>query len=276
MYKILNQSDNGTELLLYSLIEGGQSAAKIIRQLKESTADEITLRINSDGGEVFDAIALYNYLKDRNVSVIIDGMCASAASIVAMSGRKIIMKQGSMMMIHNPLTFAIGDADDLRIQADILDKITDSLASIYAGRTGKSHEEILDLMKAETWMTADEALAAGFVDEIDSAQESPQDSHGEIINEKSTEIPAPSYEDGIAAERERIRALDELYAPGREVILNAAKYINFSTAEQAAVDILKAEKTKPPVMPLNAHDVKDLASHAVSAMAEYINSKRGY
>ena len=168
MYKILNSAE-GTEILLYSLIEGGLTAGKLIKTLQASQSDTITLRINSDGGEVFDAIAIYNYLKDKNVHVVIDGICASAASIVAMAGKRITMKQGSMMMIHNPLTIAIGESEDLKAQADILDKITESIVSIYMSRTGRTHDEIVSMMDSESWMNELEAVAAGFADDIETA-----------------------------------------------------------------------------------------------------------
>lgn len=245
MYKFSN-SGQDTEILLYSLIEGGLTAGKLIKALKDTPSDSvITLRINSDGGEVFDAIAMYNYLKDKTVHVIIDGICASAASIVAMAGKTITMKQGSMMMIHNPVTIAFGESEDIRAQADILDKITESIVSIYQSRTGIEHDDIVNLMNAETWMTETEALTYGFVDEVDSAGAFPPVDEDtrilEDITDKGRAEQQRTYEDGINAERERLRALDELYTPGRAKIINEAKYTTGQTAEEIAISILKAE-----------------------------------
>ncbi len=265
MYKILNQTDTQTEILLYSLIEGGLTASRLIRALKDSQSENITLRINSEGGEVFDSIAIYNYLKGRNVNVIIDGICASGASIVAMAGKSITMKQGSMLMIHNPLTFAAGDAEELRLQAEILDKITLSLAGIYSTRTGKPQEEILTLMAGELWMNETEALNAGFVDQIETDIPEPPE---------TVDASAKSYDDGVKAERERLRALDELYAPGREVFLNMAKYVTLQNASEIAIDILKAEK-HPESPAVNNHRTVSAAESEISAMADLINSKRG-
>ena len=264
MYKILNSSD-GTEILLYSLIEGGLTAGKLIKSLQASQSDSITLRINSDGGEVFDAIAIYNYLKDKDVHVVIDGICASAASIVAMSGKTITMKQGSMMMIHNPLTIAVGESEDLRAQADILDKITESIVSIYMTRTNMAHDDLVSLMASETWMNEYEALANGFADEIDSAGELP-------ASDNANTEQAKTFEDGIIAERERIKALDELYTPGRAHVINQAKYQTGKTAQEIALDLLKAETSRTP-------DINNFSARNdnadIDAFIDAVNRKKG-
>ena len=233
MYKIMNSAE-GTEILLYSLIEGGLTAGKLVKALQASASDSITLRINSDGGEVFDAIAIYNYLKDKDVHVIIDGMCASAASIVAMSGKRITMKRGSMMMIHNPVTIAFGDSEDLKAQAEILDKVKDSIVGIYMLRTQLEKDTILAMMDSESWMGAAEAKTLGFADEVDEQPES----------NSEPSRPSEDFVDGVAAERQRMFALDELYTPARAAIINEAKYHTGRTAEQIAVELLKAETSR--------------------------------
>lgn len=269
MYKFTN-SGQESEILLYSLIVGGLTAGKLIKALQDVPTDStITLRINSDGGEIFDAIALYNYLKDRDVHVIIDGICASAASIVAMSGKTITMKQGSMMMIHNPITIAFGESEELRTQADILDKITDAIISIYQTKTHMEHDEIADLMKAESWMSETEALARGFVDDID-AQEPETESSASVTN-------TLDFDAGVQAERERIRALDELYTPSRAVIINEAKYTTGMTAEQIAVGLLKAEmllaKNRERLSEVNNLPVKHDSD--MDAFIDAVNRKKG-
>ena len=236
MYKILNQVDN-TEILLYSLIYEGCTANQLIDQMKNINSP-ITLRINSDGGEIFEGISLYNYLKDKDVTVIIDGICASSASIIAMAGRKIIMKTGSMMMIHNPSSMLYGDSEDFKAVAEVLDKMTDNIADIYSQRTGQDKNTILDLMKKNTWLNASEAKSMNFCDEIDIPDEEPKTENQEnLIENKLT------YEQGIMAERERLKALDELMSEGREKIINEAKYISGKTAQDIAITLLKSEKT---------------------------------
>ena len=279
MYQIVNQESNSLEILLYSLISRGQTAHQIINAVKQSKAEHITLRINSDGGEVFESIALYNFLKDKDVHVIIDGLCASGASIAAMAGKTITMLQGSMMMIHNPLTIAFGYAEDLRAEAEILDKISDSIAGIYASRTGKEKSEVLDLMKAETWLQDYEALAEGFADEID-APASEEDIKEEEDHPESRPVEENAlYREGVQAERARLQELDELYAPGREAILNRAKYETYAHAGDVAIEILKTERkaARPSAednVRVNNLPLPNRDDEAIKSMAEIISSMR--
>ena len=131
---------------------------------------EITLRINSPGGNVFDGLAMYNSLKKFPARIIteIDGMALSIASIIALAGDEVRMAGNAVYMIHNPWTMAAGDAVEMRKIADQLDLVRDSLAGTYVAKTKEqsSLEQISDWMNAETWFNADEALKAGFVDQI--------------------------------------------------------------------------------------------------------------
>ena len=247
MYQIINQNQNNNELeiLLYSLITRGLTANRIIDQISHSNAEHITLRINSDGGEAFESIALYNFLKDKDVHVIVDGIAASGASIVAMADKTITMMQGSMMMIHQPLTLVAGYADDLRKEADILDKLTDSIASIYSSRSGKPKDEIIDIMKAESWLSDEECCINGFADEIDAPA-----SEEDIKEEEQHPEPHPVeesalYREGVRAERQRLQELDELYTPERADIINAAKYETGEYASDIAIKLLKVSHSRP-------------------------------
>lgn len=149
----------------------GVSAKMFLDDLRKVTTPEVNVEINSPGGDVFAGLAIYNGLRNsgKKVHVKVLGIAASAASLVAMAGDTIEMPENTFMMIHNPWTFAAGDADDLREQADLLDKIGDSLTSTYARRTGKSAEEIQTLLAAETWFTAQEAVDAGFATAVTPA-----------------------------------------------------------------------------------------------------------
>jgi ATP-dependent protease ClpP protease subunit len=133
-------------------------------------ASNITLRVNSPGGDAFSGIAIYNLLKSygKPIAVYVDGLAASAASIVAMSASpgKLTMGAGSMAMIHNATTFTYGSADDLRRDACVLDQLSDSIADIYVSRTGLSKSSVSGYMSAETWFTADEWVTAGFADKL--------------------------------------------------------------------------------------------------------------
>lgn len=133
--------------------------------------DTLYVRINSPGGVAFAGIAIYNILKrvEAEVVVTVDGLAASAASLIAMSGDRVTMNTGSMIMIHNAWTFAIGEAKDLRKTADRLDQLQKSMVSIYKEKTGLSDEKIVELLNDETWMDAETAVELGFADRVDES-----------------------------------------------------------------------------------------------------------
>jgi len=144
---------------------GGIYANEFISDVNELAEDgkELRVHINSPGGDVFQGLAIYNFLDRRaNVTIIIEGIAASMASIVAMAGSNIIMPENALMMIHNPWAIRVGDAEELKKAAEVLDKMGESLAMIYAKQTGKDIDAIKDLMKAETWMNGAEAVEEGF------------------------------------------------------------------------------------------------------------------
>jgi len=138
------------------------------KDLSKIRASQIDLHINSPGGDVFDGNTIYNLIKQHpaNVTTYIDGLAASIASVIALAGDKIYMAENALFMMHNPYGLVMGQASDMRKMADTLDKVRDSMTKIYAGKTGKEDAEINALLEDETWMNSDEALEAGFVDEI--------------------------------------------------------------------------------------------------------------
>ena len=124
----------------------------------------ITLRINSPGGSAFDGTSIFNVLRasGKTIDVIVDGMAASAASIICMSGDTITMAQGSVMMIHEAAGFCCGNAAAMAKMSDTLGIVSGSIADIYASRTGTPKKEILEMMAVETWMDPKQALKANF------------------------------------------------------------------------------------------------------------------
>jgi ATP-dependent Clp protease, protease subunit len=127
---------------------------------------EIHVRLNSQGGNVVDGLAIYNILRQHPARKIVhvDGMALSIASLVMCAGDEIEVAENSWVMIHNPHNTAAGTPDDLREMADLLDKMRGQIASVYQKRSGKPVDEVLALMDAETWWTGSEAVAAGFAD----------------------------------------------------------------------------------------------------------------
>lgn len=171
-YSIQAKADQSADISIFDEIGFfGVNAKQFIGDLKAIDAKTIKLAINSPGGSVFDALAMYNALRQHpaNVEVTVLGVAASAASLVAMAGDTIVMPENAFMMIHNPLNFAYGNADELREMADVLDKIGASLVATYANRTGLPEDEIKAMLDAETWLNAEEAVLKGFADELQPA-----------------------------------------------------------------------------------------------------------
>lgn len=131
---------------------------------------EMNVHINSRGGEVDHALSIFSFLRSHPARIIVhvDGVAMSAASIIAMAGDEIVMPANTLMMIHNPWTVAVGSADELRKQADEMDKFETALRETYVARTGLSEEEIKDLLDDTTYMTAAEAVEWGFADRVES------------------------------------------------------------------------------------------------------------
>lgn len=171
-YRFTKNEAGSSELYLEGVIASeswydDEVSPKQFREELEQHTGPITVRINSPGGDVFAGMQIYNMLKDRNgdVTIIVDALAASAASFIAMAGDKIIMNTGSMMMVHKASTIVWGNEDEMLEVVEMLRKTDDNLVQIYVARTGKSAEEIKDLLAKETWMTAEEAVEMGFADE---------------------------------------------------------------------------------------------------------------
>ena len=133
-----------------------------------SGSGDITVWINSPGGDCVAAAQIYNMLMDYKgeVTVKIDGIAASAASVIAMAGTKVIMSPVSMLMIHNPMTVAMGDTSEMQKAIEMLASVKDSIINAYEIKTGLSRARLAHLMDAETWMDANKAVELGFADEI--------------------------------------------------------------------------------------------------------------
>jgi len=151
------------------IFDDGITAKAFIQELKSlGNIKNITLHINSPGGSYFEGVAIYNalHVHPASITVRIEGLAASMASMIAMVGEKIIMPENSMMMIHNPFMGVAGDAEKLRRSALTLDKIKSLMVSTYQNKSHLSRKIIEDMMSEETWLTAEEAMQKGFADEI--------------------------------------------------------------------------------------------------------------
>lgn len=162
-------------IYIYDFIDQGAISARGIReqvdQFDAQGVELIELHINSSGGDVFEGIAIYNFLKTKNVIVYVDGIAASTASLIAMAGKEIIMYSSSMMMIHNPWILSAGDGNQMRRQGQTLDQVKEAMIEAYMERTGLKKNEISDLMDAESFMSAKEAVKKGFADKVEKIKD---------------------------------------------------------------------------------------------------------
>lgn len=163
--------------------------AKDIRESLESVTDDIVIKLNSPGGDVFEGIEIYNYLKDHpsNVTVEVTGVAASAATFITAGANEVIMNVGTSLMIHEASTFTWGNKSDIQKTLNALETIDESILSIYSEKTGQSNEQLEEWMNEEKWFTADEAVEFGFADSVkrDSVESvESEESIEDIINSK--------------------------------------------------------------------------------------------
>ena len=182
---------------------GDEVTPKAFREELNAGAEDITVWINSPGGNVFAAAEIYTMLRDYpgSVTVKIDAIAASAASVIAMAGSKVLMSPVAMLMIHDPSTIAMGNTKDMEKAIATLNEVKESIINAYAAKSGLSHNRISKLMENETWMNAKKAVELGFADEIlfeavepDEPEEDPEE------EEKPDEKEKPEDDKGIHLE----------------------------------------------------------------------------
>jgi ATP-dependent protease ClpP protease subunit len=167
------EGEASAKLHLYGAIGGWWGdidAASIVPAIRDLDVDTIHVFVNSPGGDVYDGVAIRNALRQHSARVVVtvDGLAASAASFIAVAGDEVIMGENAELMIHDAWSIAIGNADDMRTVADDLDRLSNNIAGMYAAKAGGEPDAWRALMKAETWYSASEAVAAGLADRTDA------------------------------------------------------------------------------------------------------------
>jgi ATP-dependent Clp endopeptidase proteolytic subunit ClpP len=285
-YEFRQAVDGGVEVYLYEEIGlWGITASQFQKDWKAAIkgAKRVDVRLNSPGGSVSDGTAIYNLIKQSKpeVTVWIDGIAASVAATIAMAGDKVVMGANTLLMVHNPWSFAMGDARELRRMADVLDKFKDSSMTAYVEKSGKTTEEVAAIMDAETWYTAQEAVDAGFADEVvdapvvkaswdvnkfgylqsdrvraafvQAAEENPEPSTVEVIDMADetpkqeqpdlNKIRQEAADEARTAERERVAQIRAAAFDGQDELID--KLINEGTpALEAVVQINRAQKAR--------------------------------
>lgn len=169
-YRITNNAGAVTVDIFDEIGFWGVSSTAFQQELAQVNASEITVNLSSPGGEIFEGIAIYNALRSHpaSVTVRVSALAASIASVIAQAGDRIVMLSGAQMMIHEGSGLCMGNAAEMQQMAQLLDRQSANIADIYAERAGGSADEWRERMKAETWFNADEAVAAGLADEVES------------------------------------------------------------------------------------------------------------
>ena len=232
-WNIKAAADKSAEVYIYGDIVSDKwsdtdiTAASFNESLKElGEVDTLNIYINSYGGSVFQGQAIYSILKRHSAhkNIYIDGIAASIASLIAMAGDTIYMPENAMMMVHRPWGVVIGNAQDMRKEADALDRILSAMIPAYMAKVGQKTDEftLLELVDAETWLTAEDAFKYGFADEITKEQAVAASASREIIDrytnmpetakallkkEAKSKEPGPSQKEGLATEDLRKRRL---------------------------------------------------------------------
>ena len=175
---------------------GDEVTPKAFREELEADSGDITVWINSPGGNVFAAAEIYTMLRDYQgaVTVKIDAIAASAASVIAMAGNKVLMSPVAMLMVHDPSTIAMGNARDMEKAIRTLNEVKESIINAYAFKTGLTHSRIAKLMENETWMNAKKAVELGFADEILFEAVEPEEDPGKEDPDEGENDPDPDEE----------------------------------------------------------------------------------
>jgi len=254
-YAFRDSQDDETESVEVSIYDeigfGGVTAKDFMAELREHKGKHVELRINSVGGSVIEGAAIYNALRRHKggLTVYVDGLAASMASVIAMAGDKVSIASNALFMIHNPWSMSMGDAEDMRKEADVLDKLKNTLVNAYTRKTGMTAAAISRLMDEETWLDAAESVDLGFADEIEDGIEAaasitPEQARARFANfmkaKSNPTLPAVDItEEAMNAELQaKVTALQgELDARNAEVL---AKTQSFDEAT-VEVDSLKGE-----------------------------------
>ncbi|MGW7786043.1 head maturation protease, ClpP-related [Streptomyces tricolor] len=195
-YQFRNVAADEAELFLYDEIGGwGTLAEDFIAELEAITTPKLRVRVSSPGGSVFEGVALANALRAHpaEVTVQVDGIAASIASVIAMAADRVVMQPQAMVMVHDASGVCMGNAQDMADMAALLDKISDNIADAYGAKAGGTRAEWRQVMKAETWYTAEEAVEAGLADEVMPARKQQAKPDGDEPEMRTFDLAAYGY-----------------------------------------------------------------------------------
>jgi ATP-dependent protease ClpP protease subunit len=251
-YSITNKAPDSAEVMIYNEIGAfGITAEAFVNELKDITAKNLSVRINSPGGDCFDAFAIFNALKNYKgrVTTSIDGLAASAATVIMLAGSEVNIAANGYLMIHCASSGVWGGADDMMKAAALLEKLNLTIAETYAQKTGKTPEEMLAIVQEETWFNADEAKAAGLVDNIDGEGDMPAAvAHAVVKFKKAPEnlrrIAASLLVQNGPSEPPKPSGDGAKAANVKEVLMNLDSFKAFAAEHPEAVSAYREEGKK--------------------------------
>ncbi|MGO1711599.1 head maturation protease, ClpP-related [Corynebacterium variabile] len=271
-YKLARATAGGAELLIFDEIGlWGVDARMLTQDLLDVGADDLTVRINSPGGDVFEGIAIMNALRAHRGQVIavVEGLAASAASVIAVGGAdRLVMRPQAELMIHDAWGLAMGNAAEMDSMRDQLDRTSDSLAAVYADKAGGTAGEWRQAMRDETWMSAEEAVSAGLADAVEDARE---DDVPEVVAAHSGRVfaLAKKFNYRRRAEASRPAIIDPAIAVGKETDMPLMKEVATrlglavedvdETTVLAALDEVLAEQEETPAAGESTSPAEDIA-----------------
>jgi ATP-dependent Clp endopeptidase proteolytic subunit ClpP len=249
-YAIQQTADGEAEVSIYDEIGfGGVTAKSFLAELKKLSGQRVHLRINSVGGSVVEGAAIYNALRRHKGGLVvhIDALAASMASVIAMAGDETLIADNALVMIHNPWGMTMGDADELRKEADILDKLKATLVNAYVRKTGMEAEQVAQMMDDETWLDATEAVALGFADAIEDGIEA-----AASITPEAARARFDTFQNSMARKSTKTIKAEEaapaevvaepiVEAPVADEAVDTSSEDNMNAELQAKVDALQAE-----------------------------------
>lgn len=240
---------------------GDEITPQMFRDELESGEGDVTVWINSPGGNVFAAAEIYTMLKDYkgSITVKIDAIAASAASVVAMAGDTVQMSPVAMLMIHDPSTVAMGNTKDMEKAIEVLNEVKESIINAYAAKSGLTHARIANLMSSETWMNAKKAVELGFADEILFAkkEDAPDSDPADPENPDDPEED-PDSEPGEGEEKKPFQkdTAGHLFS-SRQMDLIVLNRLGVKP-EQTESKAKEPEKTPPAEPPANPQPILDM------------------
>ena len=263
----LEKSNDGTATIhIYDEIGAfGSGSKEFLSDLAKLDGQHIHLRINSPGGSVVEGTAIYNALRRHKggLTVHIDALAASMASVIAMAGAPVYIADNALLMIHNPWTVSAGDSEQLRKEADLLDKLKSTLVNAYVRKTGMEQNQVAEMMDAETWLDAVEAVALGFADAIEEGVAAAATATPESLRARFDKFAKGMTEPVVTETPEQPEVVE---TPEASIVSESAP------ADQPAVEVVETPAAEEVVEEIPAEEVAEpqaKVSAADSILAKY-------